>query len=143
MMRGDGTGPKGRSGASSQDSPSAPQTGPAPTRPPTSRTEPEAPRREAPALAEGTRRPSASLPSFAAVTAPKLDTPKGGGALRGMGESFKHNAATGTWSMGLPLPITPAPRGPTPELSLSYDVGQGQGAFGLGWSLSVPQITRR
>ncbi|MBL9028167.1 MAG: VCBS repeat-containing protein [Myxococcales bacterium] len=142
MMRDDDS--QSSKGAAPNDgAPSLPQTGPDPARPASTRKAPEAPRRETPALAEGTRRPQASLPSFAAVTAPKLDTPKGGGALRGMGESFKHNAATGTWSMSIPLPITPSPRGPSPELSLSYDVGQGQGVFGLGWSLSLPAITRR
>ena len=30
-----------------------------------------------------------------------------------------------------------------PTLSLSYDSGAGNGPFGLGWSLSLPSITRR
>jgi RHS repeat-associated protein len=143
MERDDGTRSGGSKVASGEDKPSIPHTGPEAPSIAASRTEPDAPRREAPALTEGTRRPQASLPSFAAVTAPKLDTPKGGGALRGMGESFRHNAATGTWSMTIPLPVTPSPRGPSPELSLSYDVGQGHGVFGLGWSLSLPAIMRR
>ena len=30
-----------------------------------------------------------------------------------------------------------------PQLALSYDSGTGNGPFGLGWSLSLPAITRR
>ncbi|NUP11205.1 MAG: toxin, partial [Polyangiaceae bacterium] len=81
--------------------------------------------------------------TFAAVKPPSLNLPKGGGALRGIGETFKTNPVTGTASAQIPLPITPAPHGPSPELTLSYDSGSGNGLFGLGWGVGVPQIARK
>src|SRR4030095_7949989 len=81
--------------------------------------------------------------SFAAIQPPALELPKGGGAIRGMGETFQVNAANGTAGMSIAVPVSPAPRGPTPALNLSYDSGAGNGVFGLGWSISLPQITRK
>ncbi|MFO0612370.1 MAG: SpvB/TcaC N-terminal domain-containing protein [Polyangiaceae bacterium] len=81
--------------------------------------------------------------SFQVAAAPSMELPKGGGAIRGIGETFNVNAATGTGSFGVPLPLSPSPRGPTPELALSYDSGSGNSVFGLGWSVSVPAITRK
>ncbi len=73
---------------------------------------------------------------------PKVELPRGGGALRGIGETFEANAFTGTGTLSIPVPLSPA-RGLTPELTLSYDSGRGNGPFGLGWGLSVPEISRR
>ena len=69
--------------------------------------------------------------------------PKGGGAIRGIGEKFSANPVTGTGSLSVPLALSPGRSGFGPQLSLSYDSGAGNGAFGLGWSLSLPSITRR
>ena len=66
----------------------------------------------------------------------------GGGALRGMGEKFQANVATGTSSFAIPID-TSTSRGCTPALSLSYSSGSGNGAFGLGWGLSIGSIVRR
>ena len=78
-----------------------------------------------------------------AIAAPSLSLPKGGGAIRGMGEKFAANPVTGTGSMSVPIAISPGRGGFSPQLSLSYDSGAGNGAFGLGWNLSLPAITRR
>ena len=73
---------------------------------------------------------------------PELTLPKGGGALRGIGEKLAINPATGSASLAIPLPL-PAGRGGTaPALSLAYGSGGGLGAFGMGWSLDVPRISR-
>jgi RHS repeat-associated protein len=77
------------------------------------------------------------------VTSPKISLPKGGGAMRGIGEKFSANAATGTGSMPVPLPISPARGGFQPKLSIDYDSGSGNGVFGLGWKLSLPVIARK
>ena len=69
--------------------------------------------------------------------------PKGGGAIRGMGEKFAANPVTGTGSMNVPIATSPGRSGFGPQLSLSYDSGAGNGPFGFGWSLSLPQITRK
>ncbi|WP_438017764.1 SpvB/TcaC N-terminal domain-containing protein [Sorangium sp. So ce315] len=74
---------------------------------------------------------------------PALTLPKGGGAIRGVGEKFSVNAATGTSSLAVPLPASPGRGGFGPQLELAYDSGGGNGAFGLGFALSVASITRK
>ena len=74
---------------------------------------------------------------------PAISLPKGGGAIRGMGEKFAANPVTGTGSMTVPIAVTPGRAGFSPQLTLSYDSGAGNGPFGLGWTLSMPAITRK
>ena len=74
---------------------------------------------------------------------PAVNLPKGGGAIRGMGEKFAANPVTGTGSMTIPIATSPGRSGFGPQLSLSYDSGAGNGPFGFGWSLSLPSITRK
>ena len=69
-----------------------------------------------------------------AVAAPKISLPKGGGAIRGIGEKFAANPVTGTGSMTVPIATSPGRSGFGPQLSLSYDSGAGNGPFGFGWS---------
>ncbi|MGH8570712.1 MAG: SpvB/TcaC N-terminal domain-containing protein, partial [Gammaproteobacteria bacterium] len=75
--------------------------------------------------------------------APAVALPKGGGAIRGMGEKFAANPVTGTGSMSVPIATSPGRSGFGPQLSLSYDSGAGNGPFGFGWNLSLPAITRK
>ncbi len=74
------------------------------------------------------------------IQTPEL--PKGGGAIRGLGETFAPDAFSGTGSYSIPLPLTAA-RGFEPHLSLSYNSGTGNGPFGLGFALSLSKIARR
>lgn len=74
---------------------------------------------------------------------PAISLPKGGGAIRGMGEKFAANPVTGTGSMTVPIATSPGRSGFGPQLSLSYDSGAGNGPFGFGWDLSLPAITRK
>ncbi len=74
---------------------------------------------------------------------PAVTLPKGGGAIRGIGEKFSVNPVTGTGSLSVPIFTTPSRSDFYPQLSLSYDSGAGNGAFGLGWNLSVPSVTRK
>jgi RHS repeat-associated protein len=76
-------------------------------------------------------------------SAPTISLPKGGGAIRGIGEKFAANPVTGSGSMTVPIAVSPGRSGFAPQLSLSYDSGSGNGLFGLGWSLSLPAITRK
>jgi RHS repeat-associated protein len=69
--------------------------------------------------------------------------PKGGGAIRGIGEKFAANPVTGTGSLTVPIATSPGRSGFGPQLSLAYDSGAGNGPFGFGWSLSLPTITRK
>src|SRR5919199_6168293 len=77
------------------------------------------------------------------VRAPSIQLPKGGGAIRGIGEKFAANPVTGTGSMTVPIATSPGRSGFGPQLSLSYDSGAGNGPFGFGWSLSLPAISRK
>src|SRR5579859_6418415 len=74
---------------------------------------------------------------------PALSLPKGGGAIRGIGEKFSANPVTGTGFLSIPIFTTSARSDFYPKLSLSYDSGAGAGPFGIGWNLSVPSITRK
>lgn len=78
-----------------------------------------------------------------ANSAPSISLPKGGGAIRGIGEKFAANPVTGTGSLSVPIAASPGRSGFGPQLSLSYDSGAGNGPFGFGWSLSLPAITRK
>lgn len=84
-----------------------------------------------------------SAPTTNQISAPTISLPKGGGAIRGMGEKFAANPVTGTGSMSVPIATSPGRGGFGPQLSLSYDSGSGNGPFGLGWNLSLPSITRK
>ena len=53
----------------------------------------------------GSRQPDASP-----FTAPSISLPKGGGAIRGIGEKFAANPVTGTGSLTVPIAASPGPR---------------------------------
>ncbi|HEX8720434.1 MAG TPA: SpvB/TcaC N-terminal domain-containing protein [Pyrinomonadaceae bacterium] len=78
-----------------------------------------------------------------APRAPAISPPRGGAAIRGIGEKFAANTVTGTGALTVPLNTSPGRSGFGPELSLSYDSGSGNGPFGFGWSLSLPAVTRK
>ena len=77
------------------------------------------------------------------LSAPSISLPKGGGAIKGIGEKFAANPVTGTGSMTVPIATSSGRSGFGPQLSLSYDSGAGNGPFGFGWNLSLPSITRK
>ena len=69
--------------------------------------------------------------------------PSGGGALQGMGEKFAPDLHTGTGNFTVPISLPAGRNGFQPELSLVYSSGYGNSPFGLGWSMSVPSISRK
>jgi hypothetical protein len=69
---------------------------------------------------------------------PTVSLPKGGGAIKGIGEKFGSNPVTGTGPLSIPLPLSPGRAGFTPALALSYDSGAGNGPYGFGWSVGYP-----
>ncbi|MEJ1928684.1 SpvB/TcaC N-terminal domain-containing protein, partial [Nostoc sp. NIES-2111] len=111
----------------------------------------------APAAGGASRSASSTGTASASKSQSILSLPSGGGALRGIGEKFATNPATGTSTLSIPLPLSPArgarPSDPdngqeatlgfAPELSLAYDSGSGNGLFGLGWSVAIPSISRK
>ena len=74
---------------------------------------------------------------------PAISLPKGGGAIKGIGETFQPNLFTGTGNFSVPIFTSPGRAGFGPKLTLHYSTGNGNGPFGLGWQLSIPRITRK
>ncbi|WP_435858156.1 SpvB/TcaC N-terminal domain-containing protein [Streptomyces umbrinus] len=74
---------------------------------------------------------------------PSISLPKGGGAVRGLGEKFAANPVSGTGSMTVPIAMSTGRSGFGPQLTLSYSSDTGNGPFGYGWSLALPSITRK
>lgn len=74
---------------------------------------------------------------------PAISLPKGGGAIKGIDEKFKVNGINGTFSTSIALPLSPSRQGYKPPLGLNYNSGSGNSAFGLGWELTLPSISRR
>jgi RHS repeat-associated protein len=72
-----------------------------------------------------------------------ISLPKGGGALSGIGETFSPDLFTGTGNFTVPIALPPGRNGFQPQLNLVYSTGSGNGPFGLGWSLSVPGVSRK
>lgn len=90
-----------------------------------------------------TSRKSADQRQSYFVPPPVVSLPKGGGAIKGMGEKFAANPVIGTGTLAVPIATSPGRAGFGPQLSLSYDSGMGNGLFGMGWNLSLPSITRK
>lgn len=72
-----------------------------------------------------------------------ISLPQGGGALRGIGETFAPDLHTGTGNFTVPIAVPSGRNGFQPSLNLVYSTGNGNGPFGLGWGLSVPGVSRK
>lgn len=72
-----------------------------------------------------------------------ISLPKGGGALHGIGEKFSPDLFTGTGNFTVPIALPPGRNGFQPQLNLIYSSGNGNWPFGLGWSLSIPGVSRK
>ena len=77
------------------------------------------------------------------LSAPTITLPKGGGAIRGIGEKFSANPVTGSATFSIPLPASPGRGGFGPQLTLSYESASGNSSFGFGWNLALPAISRK
>ena len=72
-----------------------------------------------------------------------ISIPQGGGALRGIGETFSPDLHTGTGNFTVPLATPPGRNGFQPQLNLIYSTGNGNGPYGWGWSLTIPGVSRK
>src|SRR5687768_4316739 len=72
-----------------------------------------------------------------------LSLPKGGGAQRGIGETFSADLHMGTGNFTVPIALPSGRNGFQPQLNLSYSTGNGNGPFGFGWALSIPGVSRK
>src|SRR5215218_9331696 len=52
------------------------------------------------------------------ISSPTISLPKGGGAIRGIGEKFSANPVTGTGSISVPVAVSPGRSGFGPQLTL-------------------------
>lgn len=76
------------------------------------------------------------------IQMPSIALPKGGGAIKGIGETFKADTFTGAANYSIAIPGTAA-RGFEPQLSINYSSGNGNDIFGMGFSLPIPRISIR
>ena len=83
------------------------------------------------------------MSSQSGVSPEILPLPKGGGAIRSIGETFSPDIHTGTGSYRIPLRFLPGPGGFQPDMGLVYSSGGGNGPFGMGWLLPVLQVARK
>ena len=90
--------------------------------------------------ATGASQPARSPVPFAP---PGITLPKGGGAIRGMGEKFDMSPATGTGSFTVPIAVSSGRSGFGPALTLRYDTAAGNGSYGYGWGVALPSISRK
>ena len=76
------------------------------------------------------------------IKAQSISLPKGGGAIKSLGETFSPSLVSGSGSYSIPIPITKA-RGLEPSLALNYSSSVGNSEFGLGFFLSLSKISIR
>lgn len=83
------------------------------------------------------------MPSQSKGANTSISLPKGGGAIKGIGETFQPNLFSGTGNFSVPIFTSSGRNGFGPQLTVQYSTGNGNGPFGLGWQLSLPRITRK
>jgi RHS repeat-associated protein len=74
------------------------------------------------------------------LSAQTLKLPDGPASMKGLGESFSPNIATGTGSYSIPITLPTATL--SPVVSVSYSTGKGKGEAGLGFRIPVLNIYR-
>jgi RHS repeat-associated protein len=72
-----------------------------------------------------------------------VSLPSGTGSAAGLGEAFRVNLNTGQGTYSVPLGLPSGTAGHTPQLKLEYSSSREHGPFGLGWHLSLREISRR
>ena len=72
-----------------------------------------------------------------------ISLPKGSGVLQGIGAKFVLDLHTGTGNVTVPIALRPGRNGFQPQLNLVYSTGTGNSPYGLGWSLSIPGVSRK
>jgi Salmonella virulence plasmid 65kDa B protein len=73
------------------------------------------------------KKPAENRESQELLAAPSISPPKGGGAIRGIGEKFAANPVTSTGSVSVPIATSPGRAGFGAQLFLSFDSGAGNG----------------
>ena len=76
------------------------------------------------------------------ISLPPISPPKGGGAVRGLGETFESQEFTGSAGFSIAIPA-PYAREVAPDLSLTYSSSGGNGVFGVGAQVPLASIARQ
>lgn len=76
------------------------------------------------------------------IDVPEINLPKGGGAIKGLGETFQPDSFSGTGNYTIPFELTKG-RGLEPNIALNYNSGSGNSPFGIGFSLNLEKISLR
>jgi Salmonella virulence plasmid 65kDa B protein len=76
-------------------------------------------------------------------TPPQINLPKGGAAIRGIGEKFTSRRSDRYGWCQHSYRYQPRPQHFGPRLTVAYDSSSGNGPFGLDWKLAQPAITRK
>jgi hypothetical protein len=87
------------------------------------------------------KKPAENRESQELLAAPSISPPKGGGAIRGIGEKFAANPVTSTGSVSVPIATSPGRAGFGAQLFLSYDSGGGGAARSAWTAFALPSIT--
>jgi len=74
------------------------------------------------------------------IAAPTISLPRGGGAIRGIGEKFATNPVTGSATFRFCCLRPRAVVAFGPQLTLSYDSSNGNSPFWIRWRLALPSI---
>lgn len=72
-----------------------------------------------------------------------ISKPSGGGAVKGIGETFSPDLFSGTGNFSVPIAVPQGRNKFQPQLTLGYSTGNGNGPYGLGWNLSIPGVMRK
>lgn len=77
------------------------------------------------------------------ATSQVISLTKGGGVMHGIGEKFSLDPHTGTGNFSIPIAVSNGRNNFQPQLNLAHSTGNGNGPFGLGWSLTIPGVSRK
>ena len=94
------------------------------------------------ALVFSTLGSSATGLDVSGVSPQAISLPSGPGSVEGLGEKFRPQINTGSFTYQIPLKLPPM-RGGAPSLALEYNPGNENGMLGLGWALRLPCIQRQ
>ena len=72
-----------------------------------------------------------------------ISLPEGGGAMKGIGETFSADLFSGTGNYSIPIAVPKGRLGMEPQLSLGYSTGNGNGPCGQGWNMGLPGVSRK
>ncbi len=73
---------------------------------------------------------------------PVVSLSKGGRTLQGRGEAFTLDLHAGTGNLTVPITLASGTNDFQRELNLVYRTGDSNGPFGLGWTLTIPGVSR-